>query len=338
MQKFEQIKRNQAAVLSIQELVFLSGLAVFAFISTSAILVFLVFPAVAPHVSVEEEVDVFSDTIYLRHCGGEPVDAKDLEIDVSINGKSYVYSSADVSENLGGKDKWELSDVIEINTNDKWGFSIANDEDVVVKLIDLDSRTLLPKIRVYDESTASSETNVREYFFSNYAGNCYDGSSWSSGVVLDLNALKDYDETNWVFPEGDCFERLDSYGGMNEIMVQGSDLNSDHQGFSITFGSDEFENFVYAARVRMIFYVEDFDPAQGKGMKVRMSVAGRTHESTLTEGGWYAYQHTFSPICVNDPSEIEFTFCDESVDSEGHKLTLDYVCTSLTEIPAPNTR
>ena len=63
-------------------------------------------------------------------------------------GKTYVYSSANISENLGGKSFWELADIIEINTSKEWGVSVPDENEVVVKLIDTDSREVLPKCRI----------------------------------------------------------------------------------------------------------------------------------------------------------------------------------------------
>ncbi|KKG14501.1 hypothetical protein EO98_06065 [Methanosarcina sp. 2.H.T.1A.6] len=105
-------------------------------------------PADSTHISVEEWVDAPSNTIYLRHVGGEPIYTKDLKINVNIDGETHVYSSANISENLGGKSFWELADVIEINTSKEWGRSVPDEDNVDVKLIDTESREVLPKCRI----------------------------------------------------------------------------------------------------------------------------------------------------------------------------------------------
>jgi PKD repeat protein len=98
--------------------------------------------------SAEEWIDAPSDVISLRHAGGETVDTKDLKINVNIDGKTYVYSSANISENLGGKSFWELADIIQINTSQEWGVGIADEKNVDVKLIDTRSKEVLPKYRI----------------------------------------------------------------------------------------------------------------------------------------------------------------------------------------------
>lgn len=59
-----------------------------------------------------------------------------------------MYSSSNISENLGGKGFWELADVIQINTSQEWGVGIANEENVGVRLIDTSSKEVLPKYRI----------------------------------------------------------------------------------------------------------------------------------------------------------------------------------------------
>ncbi|WP_269850036.1 type IV pilin N-terminal domain-containing protein [Methanosarcina horonobensis] len=88
-----------------------------------------------------------SDIISLRHAGGESIDTEDLKINVQINGTSYVYSSSNISENLG-KSFWEMADVIQINTSQEWGTGIVNEENMDVKLINTNSKEVLPKYRI----------------------------------------------------------------------------------------------------------------------------------------------------------------------------------------------
>ncbi len=135
-------------------------------------------PEEVHRVTVEEWVDQSSDIIHLQHCGGESIDAEDLKILVSINGNDYVYSPPDVSDKLG-KDYWELADVIEINTNEEWSADITDEDDVVVKLIDLDSKAVLPKYRI----DISPESNI---YFRIYASSGTGGSISPDGMNYAL--------------------------------------------------------------------------------------------------------------------------------------------------------
>ena len=120
-------------------------------------------PVDSTHLSVEEWIDAPSDIVYLRHVGGEPIDTKDLKINVNIGGTNHMYYPDNISENLGGKSFWELSDVIEINTSKEWGISIPDENAVTVKLINSESREILnPKYRVsfLPESSPSIDYDI----------------------------------------------------------------------------------------------------------------------------------------------------------------------------------
>ena len=145
---FEKLRINSSGVSSVLGEILITGVFV---LSLGSIFVFVNSmdkPVDSTHLGVEEWVDAPSDIISLRHAGGEPIDTKDLKINVNIDGKTYVYSSSNISENLGGKSFWELSDVIEINTSKEWGVSVPDEDDLVVKLVDTDSREVLPKCRI----------------------------------------------------------------------------------------------------------------------------------------------------------------------------------------------
>ncbi len=155
---FEKLKRNSSGVSSVLGEILITGVFV---LSLGSIFVFVNSmdkPVDSTHLGVEEWVDAPSDIIYLRHAGGEPIDTKDLKINVNIDGKTYVYPSANISANLGGKSFWELSDVIEINTSKEWGVSVPDEDDLVVKLVDTESREVLPKCRISFTPKDSTET------------------------------------------------------------------------------------------------------------------------------------------------------------------------------------
>lgn len=116
-------------------------------------------PVDSTRMSAEEWIDVPSDVISLRHAGGEPIDTDNLKINVQINGTNYVYSSSNISKNLGGKGVWELADVIKINTSEEWGTGIADEKDIDVKLIDTSSKEVLPKYRI-DPAKKSSQKSL----------------------------------------------------------------------------------------------------------------------------------------------------------------------------------
>ena len=146
---FEKLKRNSSGVSSVLGEILITGIVVLSLGLLFVVVNSVDTPVDSTHLAVEEWIDTSSNTIYLRHVGGEPIDTKDLTINVNIGGTNHMYPSTKISENLGGKSSWGLSDVIEINTSKEWGLSISDEKDVIVKLINSDSKEILnPKYRV----------------------------------------------------------------------------------------------------------------------------------------------------------------------------------------------
>lgn len=147
MNIFEKFIKDSIGVSSVLGEILITGIVVIAFGSLFVIITSVDKPADHTRLSVEEWIDAPSDIISLRHAGGESIDTEDLKINVQINGTSYVYSSSNISENLG-KSFWEMADVIQINTSQEWGTGIVNEENMDVKLINTNSKEVLPKYRI----------------------------------------------------------------------------------------------------------------------------------------------------------------------------------------------
>ncbi|MDD3042626.1 MAG: type IV pilin N-terminal domain-containing protein [Methanosarcinaceae archaeon] len=105
-------------------------------------------PSETFHIKPEDWVDLTSDTIYIKHTGGEKLATGDMEIAVYINGTRYEYSPTEISTNLGEKRAWELADVIEINTSEAWGRELTENDSIEVLLINHRTREVLQGIRV----------------------------------------------------------------------------------------------------------------------------------------------------------------------------------------------
>ncbi|HIH94602.1 TPA: type IV pilin [Methanosarcina acetivorans] len=163
MNILEKFMKDSIGVSSVMGEVLIAGIIVIAFGSLFVIMTYIDKPVDSTRLLAEEWIDAPSDTIFLRHAGGEPIDTKDLKINVQINGTNYVYSSSNISENLGGQGFWELADVIQIDTIQEWGIGIENEEGIDVKLVDTSSKEVLPKYRIGfspESSTGSSEDDL----------------------------------------------------------------------------------------------------------------------------------------------------------------------------------
>ena len=141
----KQITQEENAVSEVIGQVLLAGIVV---IMLSVLSVFVFSqdgPADVPHTDVQEIMDTSTDTIYLKHNGGEPISPEDAEIIVNINGKKYVFTSSQIYESLGNSNVWEVGDTIEINTMKSWGVALNNNDHVELFLVDTPSNELIRK-------------------------------------------------------------------------------------------------------------------------------------------------------------------------------------------------
>lgn len=102
-------------------------------------------PADVPHTNVQEIMDTSTDTIYLKHDGGEPISTENFRIIVNINGIKYNYTSSQIYESLGNSNVWKIGDTIEINSMDMWGVDLGNNDQVEIFLVDTPSKELIQK-------------------------------------------------------------------------------------------------------------------------------------------------------------------------------------------------
>jgi len=101
-----------------------------------------------PHAKLQEWMDTSEEKIYLKHCNGEPINTKELEIVANINGKSYVCNSSNVSAGVGDNGYWELGETFEIDTVSEWGLDIKDYDEVDLYLIDTPTKDLIQKNRL----------------------------------------------------------------------------------------------------------------------------------------------------------------------------------------------
>lgn len=90
-------------------------------------------------------INTSSDTLYIRHCGGENLDVRDIDIVVNIKGDKRTYTSENISDVLGGN-SWELGDIIEINTTGTWESQVSEGDSVEVYIVDKLSKHVIQKI------------------------------------------------------------------------------------------------------------------------------------------------------------------------------------------------
>lgn len=128
--------------------VLLTGIVVL-FVSMISVFVFSIDrPADAPHADLQVWLDETSDTIYLKHRGGEPLAVDELKVVVLVDGTEMVLSPENVSAKLGGNESWMMGDVIEIGVMADWGISIESGDPVDLLLVHMPSKQVIQQMAV----------------------------------------------------------------------------------------------------------------------------------------------------------------------------------------------
>lgn len=102
----------------------------------------------SPNADLQVWLDGTSDTIYLKHRGGETLGADELEVMVLVNGSEIVLSPDNVSAKLGGSESWKMGDVIEIGVWDEWGIHIESGDTVRLFLVHSPSKKVIQQMDV----------------------------------------------------------------------------------------------------------------------------------------------------------------------------------------------
>ncbi|WP_407356085.1 LamG-like jellyroll fold domain-containing protein [Methanolobus sp. WCC5] len=94
------------------------------------------------HVNIGGWVDVDSDTIYIRHSGGEQVDLGKAQVILNLNGTRRDLSSSQLVQ-LFGDDSWHLGETIMIDTDSLWNTNINEDDHVGIILLQTGSNIVI---------------------------------------------------------------------------------------------------------------------------------------------------------------------------------------------------
>lgn len=136
------IFHDENAVSEIIGEVLLTAIAVLAF-SVIAVFVFSYLESEdAVHADVDGWVDVSSDTVYLRHSGGENIDLDKVELVLNLNGTRRDISSSQLKQIIGSN-SWHLGQTIVIDTDLLWNTTINEDDYVGMILLQTDSNLVI---------------------------------------------------------------------------------------------------------------------------------------------------------------------------------------------------
>ena len=240
--------QDETAVSEIIGEVLMTAIAVLAF-SVLAVFVFSYLESdSAVHADVDGWVDVDSDTIYLRHSGGESIDLDKVEIILNLNGTRRDMPSSELKQILGSG-SWHLGQTIEIDTDLLWNTTINEDDYVGMILLQTASNIVVESGSLLGEeigmesgsggnTTPSQYAPVADFTYSPSNPGTYetvtftDQSSDSDGTVVGWS---------WNFGDGDTsadrnpLHQYSAAGNYTIILtVTDDDGNTDSTSRSVT--------------------------------------------------------------------------------------------------------
>ena len=192
--------------------ILLTAIAVIAF-SVIAVSVFsYADPQEQVHADIQGWVDVSSDTVYLRHTGGERVDITKTRVLLDINGTRRELSSNEL-EQIKGSDIWDLGETIKINTSELWSESIGEDDNVALIMLTTDSNLVIKS-----GTLLGDEQSVGSYSGGGGGGN---GTTPTAPILSGQNPLTPYESTT---SDTVTFSATSSQLSVNEFLLDGVHL------------------------------------------------------------------------------------------------------------------
>lgn len=94
------------------------------------------------YTDIEGWASANSDTVYLRHAGGQVIDLSDTQILVNLNGTQRKVSSDELL-GIKGSSTWQLGEVISINASGLWGDNITAETDISATVLDLNTNLII---------------------------------------------------------------------------------------------------------------------------------------------------------------------------------------------------
>ncbi|WMW23222.1 type IV pilin N-terminal domain-containing protein [Methanolobus mangrovi] len=201
---------NTDAVSEIIGEVLMTAIAVLAFSVVAVFIFSYASPQEKVHADIQGWADVDSDTIYLRHTGGETIDVSGIRIVLNINGTRRDLTSSELIQ-IKGNTAWNLGETIRINTSELWSDSIGQNDYVGIVMITTDSNFVLKSGTLLgDVSNVISSTN---------------GSTptptLTAPVLSGQNPLTSYQSNT---SQSVTFSAISSQSSINEFLLNGQHL------------------------------------------------------------------------------------------------------------------
>lgn len=214
--KVMEIFHDENAVSEIIGEVLLTAIAVLAF-SVIAVFVFSYLHADnVVHADVDGWVDVNSDTVYLRHSGGENIDLNKVKIILNLNGTRRDMSSSQLKQ-ITGDNSWHLGQTIAIDTDVLWNTTINENDYVGMILLQTDSNTIIESGSLLGEEigmVSGSNGNVTGQQYAPVADFTYSPSNpgtFETVTFTDRSSDADGTVVGWSWNFGDGGTSISQY-------------------------------------------------------------------------------------------------------------------------------
>jgi len=135
-------RRDTSAVAEVIGETLLTAIAVLAFSVIAVSLFSYASPQEKVYADIEGWASANSDTVYLRHAGGQVIDISDTQIVMDLNGTMRKISSDELLD-IKGSSTWQLGEVISINASGLWGYNITAETDISATVLDLDTNMII---------------------------------------------------------------------------------------------------------------------------------------------------------------------------------------------------
>ncbi len=274
-----------------------------------------------PRTDVQGWVDPYSDTLYLKHGGGDTIDMEDTELLFYIKEKKHVLSPSEIRDYLG-KDHWEIGDTITINTQNKWGTSIGTTDYIKVSLVSLESNSVIRKIEMpLEYVNYSPEMELNEwYFFTKVEGD--------DSANVNLEHLTDYDLNADLSPDN---LDVDKYLG-KDYTARNPFIHIPTNGpldLSFGFKDSDFGGFNGSSGniTLLMIYSMKLKPDE-----LPMDIAGKALEINPKDQGskeWFLCNRTVYNVTISSISELKFNLHVDA-DATDKTMYIDYLAVRLS--------
>lgn len=292
--QISKFSQDENAVSEIIGEVLMTAIAVLAF-SIVAVFVFSYMDAGDKvHANIDGWVDVDTDTIHIRHLGGEHIDINDVKIILNLNGTRRELSSSQVVQ-IFGSNGWHLGETILIDTDLLWNTTINETDYVGLILLQTSSNIVIESGSLLGDeigmnsdqvpsgsNDSSTGGNLAWWKLNENSGTIavdsisgYDGSisqaSWTTGIngsALEFDGSNDYVETN---------ERIvDDYPFTISVWLKTTDSGTDQA--VVNLADSDLSNSYYG------IYVSP----DGRVRLMARNIQSRTMEGdVVNDGEWY---------------------------------------------------